>query len=202
MRSRLCRSPRAISAANSAARAKRAQKLRIAIRRDDRRAARQLRERAIPELHRESSPLSTRYGFLLAPPALASAASSAARRFASAPSEHLAAETMNVGVEFAPTLPARSRSASISGSVRCLLTHWRYACHVHASRCRRANRTAARGSWHVSHFACVANRPSCIGQNLFCTAAHIAASAAGIAYWMHAQREVQEGEPDLRPCLT
>ena len=39
----------------------------------------------------------------------------------------------------------------------------------------------ADGTGTASHAFCVANSPSCIGQNLFCAAEHIAASAAASA---------------------
>ncbi len=39
------------------------------------------------------------------------------------------------------------------------------------------------GLWSFSQIFCVANSESCIGQNLSCTEAHIAASAAGTANW-------------------
>ena len=39
------------------------------------------------------------------------------------------------------------------------------------------------GFWSTSQIFCVAKSESCIGQNLSCTEAHIAASAAGTANW-------------------
>ena len=79
---------------------------------------------------------------------------------------------------------ARSWSAWISGSVRCC---------VHARAPRRPCSTPVAVRERVEErrrdrgaspsLVCVAKSASCIGQNLSCTDAHIAASAAGTAFW-------------------
>jgi len=99
-------SPSPIPRANAAARAERSEHFGVTVRRDERRSASDLGQRAIPELDWKAHVMvgeASRYYL----PFAASAASSAPATSASALASFVA-PTMNVGVELAPTLRARS----------------------------------------------------------------------------------------------
>ena len=66
------------------------------------------------------------------------------------------------------------------------------------SAARASESKTAIGDFSSAHFGCVWKSDSCSSQNLPCTPAHIAASAAACAFVMDAaQREVQIGEAHL-----
>src|SRR4029453_3596309 len=88
----------------------------------------------------------------------------------------------NEGVARTPARDAFSRSASMSGSILCAETQDRGAVMStppDAATCA----SAEPGSGKAAHFSCDAKSASWICQNLSCAAAHMAYSAAGIAFW-------------------
>src|SRR4051812_25301583 len=90
--------------------------------------------------------------------------------------------TKNVGVDPTPACRPRPRSALMSFCVTPLLTHLRHDA-VSTPTVRASESKVARASGSAAQRSCVLKIASCMGQNLPCAAAHMAASAAGIACW-------------------
>ena len=89
---------------------------------------------------------------------------------------------MKAGVPEMPALDARSASLAISGRVACV--DWQLSNAIAFSDMVFANRlNIVSGFVIVPQRGCALKSESCIVQNFPCTDAHIAASAAGQAFW-------------------
>ena len=95
----------------------------------------------------------------------------------------------NVGVDGAPAARARSRSDWMSATIECLSMQSRHAGTATPTFAASESNTG-RAAANSSHFGWLANNASPISQNLLCTEAHMAASAAGIGTVHHLSGEL------------